>query len=168
MAVQVRFDRGVPYVYEHNFVAGGRTGGFVGSAGHVIPADLMTDLWKRVGAQIEKGVAAQEALQAFMSGVEALAHEHSGEGLPDFLTYTPENSALRIFQTPTQTRPLGIRGEGLFSHLKDLSRTDAGAAILEEIGERLALIDWFDPQGSGPRRAQHPGARPLSRRGRAL
>lgn len=65
-------------------------------------------------------------------------------GLFGFLNYTPENSALRIFQTPTQTRPLGVRGEGLFSHLKDLSRTDAGAAVLEEIGEHLALIDWFD------------------------
>jgi hypothetical protein len=62
---------------------------------------------------------------------------------PDFLIYAPENSALRIFQTEPQLLPLGVKGEGLFAHLKALS-APAHADRLAAIGERLALLDWFE------------------------
>lgn len=62
---------------------------------------------------------------------------------PDFLIYAPENSALRVFQAEPQILPLGIKGEGLFAHLKALSAPDR-ADRLAAIGDRLALLDWFE------------------------
>jgi predicted ATPase len=63
--------------------------------------------------------------------------------LPGFLIYAPENSALRTFQAEGQILPLGIRGEGLFAHLKGLDSTMRGDR-LEKIRETLKLIDWFE------------------------
>ncbi|MEO7329547.1 MAG: AAA family ATPase [Minicystis sp.] len=62
---------------------------------------------------------------------------------PDFLIYAPENSALRIFQAEPQILPLGVKGEGLFAHLKALAAPEH-AERLAAIGDRLALLDWFE------------------------
>jgi AAA domain, putative AbiEii toxin, Type IV TA system/AAA ATPase domain len=62
---------------------------------------------------------------------------------PDFLIYAPENSALRVFQAEPQILPLGIKGEGLFAHLKALG-APGRADRLAAIGDRLALLDWFE------------------------
>lgn len=61
--------------------------------------------------------------------------------IPDFLIYCPENTYLRRFEEEAQVRPLGIRGEGLFSHLADLARKEP--PIFQKINETLQLIDWF-------------------------
>ena len=63
--------------------------------------------------------------------------------LPGFLVYAPENSALRTFQAEGQILPLGIRGEGLFAHLKAL-QSEPHVKRLGKIKDRLTLIDWFD------------------------
>jgi predicted ATPase len=63
--------------------------------------------------------------------------------LPGFLVYSPENSALRTFQSEGQILPLGIRGEGLFAHLKGLEST-MHSGRLEKIRETLKLIEWFE------------------------
>lgn len=63
--------------------------------------------------------------------------------LPGFVIYAPENSALRVFQSEGQILPLGIRGEGLFAHLKALSATSHADCLLR-IQEKLNLIDWFE------------------------
>lgn len=64
------------------------------------------------------------------------------EDLPDdFLIYAPENSALRVFQAEPQVMPLGVRGEGLFAHLKLLS--EKAPNRFDEIVEGLGLLDWF-------------------------
>jgi hypothetical protein len=63
--------------------------------------------------------------------------------LPGFLVYAPENSALRTFQAEGQILPLGIKGEGLFAHLKGLDSA-THSERLEKIRERLKLIDWFE------------------------
>ena len=69
---------------------------------------------------------------------------HEAEGPPwDFLVYSPENSALRTFQSEGQILPLGIRGEGLFALLKALGANEKGRSVLAEISGELALIDWF-------------------------
>jgi len=60
----------------------------------------------------------------------------------DFLIYAPENSALRIFQSEPQVMPLGIRGEGLFAHLKLLSETRPSR--FEAIVDGLGMLDWFE------------------------
>jgi predicted ATPase len=73
--------------------------------------------------------------------------------LPTFLVYSPENSALRTFQSEGQILPLGIKGEGLFSHLKAIAESDH-RAVIERIVGALRLIDWFEnfeiPTGLGP------------------
>jgi hypothetical protein len=63
--------------------------------------------------------------------------------LPEFLVYCPENSALRTFQSEGQILPLGMRGEGLFAHLKALGAEKNKLRLLK-IKEHLTLIDWFE------------------------
>jgi len=60
-----------------------------------------------------------------------------------FLIFAPENSALRTFQSEGQILPLGIRGEGLFAHLKALS-AEKFQHYLDKIKEHLSLMDWFE------------------------
>jgi predicted ATPase len=62
---------------------------------------------------------------------------------PNFLIYAPENSALRVFQAEGQILPLGIKGEGLFAHLKALAASEHRDK-LEEIIDKLTLIEWFE------------------------
>jgi energy-coupling factor transporter ATP-binding protein EcfA2 len=73
--------------------------------------------------------------------------------LPGFLIYAPENSALRTFQAEGQILPLGIRGEGLFAHLKGLNSETHRNRLLK-IKEKLTLIEWFKnfdiPEDLGP------------------
>ena len=73
--------------------------------------------------------------------------------LPGFLIYAPENSALRTFQAEGQILPLGVRGEGLFAHLKGLG-SPKNKARLQKIKECLSLIDWYEdfdiPEGLSP------------------
>ena len=74
--------------------------------------------------------------------IERWEHRQVGT-LPGFLVFSPENSALRTFQAEGQILPLGIRGEGLFAHLKALD-SPAHRDRLDKIREHLALIDWFE------------------------
>lgn len=73
--------------------------------------------------------------------------------LPGFLVYSPENSSLRTFQSEGQILPLGIKGEGLFAHLKALN-TNTNRDRLEQIMKKLSLIEWFErfeiPEDLGP------------------
>lgn len=62
--------------------------------------------------------------------------------LTDFLIYSPENSSLRTFEQEGQIQPLGIKGEGLFKLLRVLSSKE-NKERLEEIKNKLKLIDWF-------------------------
>jgi predicted ATPase len=59
----------------------------------------------------------------------------------NFKLYAPENHFLRRFEEETQIKPLGIRGEGLFSHLVELAKSPQ---IIQKIQEQLELINWFD------------------------
>ncbi|MDB9515152.1 AAA family ATPase [Kamptonema animale CS-326] len=63
--------------------------------------------------------------------------------LMNFLIFSPENSSLRIFNQEGQIQPLGIKGEGLFKLLTVLNLPD-NQARLEEIKEKMQLIDWFE------------------------
>lgn len=60
----------------------------------------------------------------------------------NFTLYSPENTALRTFQSEAQILPLGLRGEGLFAHLKALA--DPRPDVLEAITAELTLLDWFE------------------------
>lgn len=61
-----------------------------------------------------------------------------------FLTYSPEESVLRNSGYQPQIPPLGIRGEGLFQHLKDMANKEEGNSVIFEINNGLGLLDWFD------------------------
>lgn len=71
-----------------------------------------------------------------------MARGPQNRNLDGFLIFSPENSALRRFQVEGQILPLGIRGEGLFAHLRQLRAKDGQP--LDELSDRLKLIDWFD------------------------
>jgi hypothetical protein len=98
-----------------------------------------------------------ERLRAMVRGalykLDGELKRHAPPLPPDFLIYAPENSALRIFQAEPQILPLGVKGEGLFAHLKALSAPEH-AERLAAIGNRLALLDWFErleiPKGLAP------------------
>lgn len=63
--------------------------------------------------------------------------------LSSFVIFSPENSALRLFDREGQIEPLGISGEGL---LKLLSYYAAKPddATLATVKNSLKLFDWFD------------------------
>ena len=67
----------------------------------------------------------------------------SPQNLQSFLIFSPENSALRTFETEAQIQPLGIKGEGLFKLLTVLS-SEENKDSLEKIKNELMLLDWFD------------------------
>jgi predicted ATPase len=71
-----------------------------------------------------------------------LSVQHGGPS-PDFLIYAPESSALRVVQAEPPILPLGVNGEGLFTHLEALAAPDH-ADRFAAIGDRLALLDWFE------------------------
>jgi predicted ATPase len=63
--------------------------------------------------------------------------------IPDFVIYSPENSALRAVHADSQLLPLGGRGEGLLAHLKALAG-QPGSPTIAEINQKLELLDWFE------------------------
>ena len=64
--------------------------------------------------------------------------------LSGFIIYSPEESLLREFKHTSQIYPLGIKGEGLFQYLKELSQSKEKTILLKKIKENLSLLDWFD------------------------
>ncbi len=83
----------------------------------------------------------QQAARAYLESKLPL----SPGSLLSFLIFAPENSVLRTFQTEGQILPLGIKGEGLFAHLKALNFSSGkNRARLEEIKIQLALVEWFE------------------------
>ena len=60
----------------------------------------------------------------------------------DFLIYSPENTALRIFYKEGQIEPLGINGEGLLKFLKVVNNYK-DKSYINTIIESLQLFDWF-------------------------
>ena len=61
--------------------------------------------------------------------------------LKNFLIYSPENSSLRTFEEEGQIQPLGSKGQGLLKLLRVLN---SSPDKINEIKQKLELIDWFD------------------------
>ena len=59
----------------------------------------------------------------------------------DFLIYSPENTSLRTFEEEGQIQPLGSKGQGLLKLLRVLN---SSSDKINEIKQKLELIDWFD------------------------
>lgn len=64
-------------------------------------------------------------------------------GLRSFIIYSLEESALRSLDQTPSTK-LGRTGKGLLPYLKELSKTDYGRIILNEVKENMQVIDWFE------------------------
>ncbi|MCB9764537.1 MAG: AAA family ATPase [Alphaproteobacteria bacterium] len=104
---------------------------------------------------VHQRLALIEAIEAAESDVErhqlarrlrALATERVSRpfdpAMAGFLVYSPEYSTLRVFHDETQILPLGVQGQGLFAHLKALSKEQP--ELLRTISDQLDLIGWFD------------------------
>jgi predicted ATPase len=63
--------------------------------------------------------------------------------LRDFLIYSPENTALRNFETEGAIKPLGAHGEGLLRLLSDTAAAGNGK-FTTELKSLLSLLGWFD------------------------
>jgi len=61
--------------------------------------------------------------------------------LRKFIIYSPENSSLRTFEEEGQIQPLGSKGQGLLKLLRVLN---SSPDKINEIKQKLELIDWFD------------------------
>jgi predicted ATPase len=104
------------------------------------------DRWQKLFSKrelTEEDQALEVTFGNLLDKLQAIQRELEKTFPPDFLIYAPENSALRIFQAEPQILPLGVKGEGLFAHLKALS-TPEHSERLAAIGERLALLEWFE------------------------
>jgi AAA15 family ATPase/GTPase len=62
--------------------------------------------------------------------------------LREFLIYSPENTALRNFETEGAIKPLGTKGEGLLKLLSDTAATGNGN-FAAELKSQLGLLGWF-------------------------
>jgi len=63
--------------------------------------------------------------------------------IKNFIIYSPENTALRIFQKEGQLQPLGINGEGLLKLLKVINNYE-DKSYINTIIESLQLFNWFE------------------------
>jgi len=63
--------------------------------------------------------------------------------IQNFLIYSPENTALRVFQKEGQIQPLGINGEGLLKLLKVVNNYE-DKSYIKTIIESLQLFNWFE------------------------
>ena len=61
----------------------------------------------------------------------------------NFIIYSPENTALRVFQKEGQIQPLGINGEGLLKLLKVINSYE-DKSYINTIIKSLQLFNWFE------------------------
>lgn len=118
------------------------------------PADADSKIQELVSKALKnEPEAASIDRQKFAAGYKAGFRRGVVGEFGRFLVFSPENSALRTFQREGQILPIGINGEGLFSHLRALERAGK-SEVLAGLNERLGLIDWFSgfeiPADLGP------------------
>jgi predicted ATPase len=93
----------------------------------------------------------REAVVTFMKKVldrttvaEIYKSVYYNQFLANFIIYSPEINSLRKFEEESQIKPLGIKGEGLFSLLQIFRENESyGAKTIEEIKRYLHVIEWF-------------------------
>ena len=73
---------------------------------------------------------------------KVLSMKHS-INFKNFIIYSPENTALRVFQKEGQIQPLGINGEGLLKLLKVINSYE-DKSYINTIIESLQLFNWFE------------------------
>ena len=107
-------------------------------------SELVITSIKQQWLKLQKREMSDETLNQLLSEFDKQDLRDSyPQSLRGFLIYSPENSALRTFETEAQIQPLGIKGEGLFKLLTYLA-ADENKDRLKEIKSELTLLDWFD------------------------
>lgn len=96
----------------------------------------------------DEGNGSDVSIQVKNSDLARLIEERRpNKGLRDFIgqfvVFSPENSALKIFEREGQIEPLGINGEGLLKLLSVLSKENNGET-LQEIKSSLQVLGWFE------------------------
>jgi predicted ATPase len=83
------------------------------------------------------------AFNHIVDSISATKTEYANRNeLTKFLIYAPENTFLRKFEDEGKIEPLGIRGEGLFKLLSEMSSETPEE--FQELIENLELMDWFE------------------------
>ena len=100
-----------------------------------IPHDIHFDN-KKLDEELKEISIFLDGISPFLNRFEDNNH------LQNFLCFCPENYFLRRFEEEIQIKPLGIRGQGLFKHIKDLYKHKP--ETLAKIQEKLTLISWFE------------------------
>ena len=101
-----------------------------------IDINKLKDNFKPNVSEIER----KKLIEDWMKIKEYTNHSN-GRYVSDYMLYSPEVSYLRKFEEEGQIKPLGARGEGLFSLIKSLSKDNSS---LQHIKEHLEVIDWFE------------------------
>ena len=111
------------------------------------PSDVLAKLVQlaailsKIEQQIEEGQVVADSIKNMATALSRTTNALISQSGFEFIIYSPENSALRTFQSEGQILPIGIKGEGLFAHLKALN---TNCDKLAEIMEKLSLLDWFE------------------------
>lgn len=77
------------------------------------------------------------------NGKEIILTDEHSVNFKNFLIYSPENTALRVFEKEGQIQPLGINGEGLLKLLKVINNYEDKSHI-KTIIKSLQLFNWFE------------------------
>lgn len=75
-----------------------------------------------------------------------LFDKNSSIELSGFIVFTPDQGLLRNTTESTIIKPLGPRGEGLFQHLKEQSKSSR-SSFLNKIDKNMRLLDWYSGFG---------------------
>jgi AAA15 family ATPase/GTPase len=102
---------------------------------------------KQIKKQIEHGIEQIEQIEQEIQKIQKIQQQIQimiiESKLTNFLIYSPENTALRIFEKEGQIQPLGINGEGLLKLLKVINNYE-DKSYIQTIIESLQLFDWFE------------------------
>ncbi len=104
--------------------------------------NIEKNIYNEVAVQMVLDSVFKKALEdATASDPSKLSKIFFEKSISSFLLFAPENYFLRRFEEEGQISPLGIRGEGLFRHLVELSKE--APETFKAIADNLSLIDWY-------------------------
>jgi len=86
----------------------------------------------------------KQKMEQLSSIIKTTERRQGNPEISNYIIYTPEQTSLRKFEESTQMYPLGIKGEGLFQHLKNIKFSKKNVRIFNAIKNNLFLFDWFE------------------------
>lgn len=103
------------------------------------------DLADEIKKTVKKSGKKSEASTFFsFTFNQFLKDRYTDEKISSYILYSPDQDSLRKFEETNQIYPLGIKGQGLFQYLKELSSNPENKELFTEIKDVLYLLDWYD------------------------